>query len=313
MDFVVKGKNDATLIWARPNATYDTVIIGNSAVSGNVVNGAKLNIYSTDTMLLPVGTTAQRPSNTGFTDVTGMFRFSTTVGAIEWYNGTSWQSASTQFTVVVDNQFTGTGSQTAFTLTQSATTAQCIVSINGVIQIPTLAYSVSGTTLTFTEAPTSTDTIDVRILTTTQTVTSLSSATGKAQVLVDDTNGITFDSGTGALPVFQMPIGGGMVSLDANVSIASANTPTTIDSFATTSYRTAKYVVQVTNGTNFQSEEALVVQNGTTASIVSYGVVQTAGNLGVLSASISGSTVSVQFTAANATNTVRMFRQYLPL
>ena len=159
----------------------------------------------------------------------------------------------------------------------------------------------------------STDVIDVRLLTTTSTVTGLSSTTGNAQVIVDDTNGITFESGTGALPVFNMPIGGGLVSLDANVSIATANSPTTIDSFSTSTYRTAKYIVQVTNGTSFQSQEALVVHNGTTPTIVTYGVVQTGGNLGVMSASISGSTVSVQFTAANATNTVRLYRQYLQL
>jgi len=110
-----------------------------------------------------------------------------------------------------------------------------------------------------------------------------------------------------------IPIGGGIVSYDANVSIASANTPTTIDSFASSTYRSAKYVVQITNGTNFQTMEALVVQNGTTASVVAYGTLQTSGNLGVLSATISGSNTLVQFTAANATNTVRTFRQYIPL
>ena len=312
-DTIIKGKNDDTLIWARPNATYDTVIIGNSATSSTVINGAKLSINSTDTMMLPVGTTAQRPSNTGYSDVAGMLRYSTTVGAIEWFNGTGWVSASTQFTVIVDNQFNGDGGTVGFTLTQAGTTAATVVSINGVVQIPTTAYSVSGTTLTFTEAPAIGDVIDVRILTTTSTVTSLSSATGKAQILVDDAAGITFESGNGALPVFSMPIGGGLVSLDANVSVASANTPTTIDSFSTTTYRSAKYIVQITNGTNFQTQEALVVHNGTTPTIVTYGVVQTNGNLGVVSASISGGTVSVQFTAANATNTVRISREYLQL
>ena len=312
-DTIIKGKNDSTLIWARPNATYDAVIIGNSASSSTVVNGAKLNINTTDSMMLPVGTTGQRPSNAGYSDIAGMLRYSSTVGAIEWFNGTSWASASTQFTVIIDNQFNGDGGTTVFTTTLAGTTAATIVSINGVVQIPTLAYSVSGTTLTFTEAPAVGDVIDVRILTTTSTVTSLSSATGKAQVLVDDATGITFESGNGALPVFNMPIGGGLVSLDANVSIASASAPTTIDSFATTTYRTAKYIVQVTNGTNFQSQEALVVHNGTTPTIVTYGVVQTNGNLGVMSASISGSTASVQFTAANASNTVRIWKQYLQL
>jgi hypothetical protein len=314
-DFVVRGRNDATLIWARPNATYDSVIIGNSATASTAVNGAKLVINTNDSIMLPVGSNAQRPTASGLgTDTAGMFRYSSTSSSVEWYNGTSWQSASISFTVIVDQQFTGTNSQTAFTLSQTATTAGVIVSINGVLQIPTLAYSVSGTTLTFTEAPLTTDVIDVRLLTTTSTVTSISSATGKAQVLVDDTTGIYFQSSnTPGTTVFSMPIGGGIVSNDANVSVASANTLTTLDTVPNGTYRSAKYIIQVTNGTNFQAMEALMVQNGTTATITTYGVVQTNGNLGILSATVSSSNTLVQFVAANASNQVRVYRQYLPL
>ena len=314
-DFVVRGRNDATLIWARPNATYDSVIIGNSATASTAVNGAKLVINTNDSIMLPVGSNAQRPTASGLgTDTAGMFRYSSTSSSVEWYNGTSWQSAGTTFTVIVDQQFTGTNSQTAFTLSQTATTAGVIVSINGVLQIPTLAYSVSGTTLTFTEAPLTTDVIDVRLLTTTSTVTSISSTTGKAQVLVDDTTGIYFQSSnTAGTTVLTIPIGGGIVSNDANVSVASANTLTTLDTVPNGTYRSAKYIIQVTNGTNFQTMEALMVQNGTTATITTYGVVQTNGNLGILSATVSSSNTLVQFVAANATNNVRTFRQYMPI
>ena len=245
-----------------------------------------------------------------------MIRYSSTAGAIEWYNGTTWASASTSFTVITETQFTGTGAQTVFTLPSSQTTASCIISINGVVQAggASYSYTVSGTTLTFNEAPANGDLIDVRCLTTTSTVTGLASGSGYTQITVDDANGIGLYAGSASsIKYFQVPVTGGLVSQDANVSIASANTPTTIDSFATTAYRTAKYIVQVTNGTNFQSQEALVVQNGTTSTITTYGVVQTAGNLGVMSTSTTGGTTSVQFTAANATNTVRIWRQYLPL
>ena len=160
----------------------------------------------------------------------------------------------------------------------------------------------------------STDIIDIRSLTTTSTVTSLSSSSGKAQILVDDTNGIYFQSSnTPGTTVFSMPIGGGIVSNDANVSVASANTLTTLDTVPNSTYRSAKYIIQVTNGTNFQAMEALMVQNGTTATITTYGVVQTNGNLGILSATVSSSNTLVQFVAANASNQVRVYRQYLPL
>jgi hypothetical protein len=41
---------------------------------------------ATGAMYLPIGTTAQRPSS----PATGMIRMNTTIGNVEYYNGTSW-------------------------------------------------------------------------------------------------------------------------------------------------------------------------------------------------------------------------------
>ena len=50
--------------------------------------------------------------------------------------------------------FSGDGSETQFTLDHSVGSDEDIlVSVDGVIQEPSVAYSVSGTTLTFTAAP----------------------------------------------------------------------------------------------------------------------------------------------------------------
>jgi hypothetical protein len=60
--------------------------------------------------------------------------------------------------------FTGNGSTTAFTLPIAVvTSAQIIVSVNNVIQNPNYAYTVSGTTLTFTSAPPANSTTPVNI------------------------------------------------------------------------------------------------------------------------------------------------------
>jgi len=61
--------------------------------------------------------------------------------------------------------FSGTGSQTAYTMTVApANTSSIIVAITGVLQDPS-TYSVSGTTLTFSAAPPSgTSNISVRYL-----------------------------------------------------------------------------------------------------------------------------------------------------
>jgi hypothetical protein len=64
--------------------------------------------------------------------------------------------------------FNGTGSQTAFTLTRTVNSVNDIeVVINNVVQQPSTAYTLSGTTITFTSAPSSgTNNIYVRYLAT---------------------------------------------------------------------------------------------------------------------------------------------------
>jgi hypothetical protein len=51
--------------------------------------------------------------------------------------------------------FSGTGAQTAFTLTTQSSTAAATVTISGVTQRPGTDFTISGTTLTFTAAPAS--------------------------------------------------------------------------------------------------------------------------------------------------------------
>ena len=164
------------------NAANSTAAFGSNVTSVN----ALVSFNSTTSVLLPSGTTAQRPSNA--TSSTGMIRFNTTSNSLEIYNNSVWTGVGgTTFTVIADDQFNGDGTTVAFTLTSSQTTNSCIVSINGVVQIPTVAYSVSTTTLTFTEAPAVGDLIDVRELTTTTTVTAIQNNSGNATVTGNST------------------------------------------------------------------------------------------------------------------------------
>ena len=64
-------------------------------------------------------------------------------------------SPVSNFASVTKDTFSGDGSTTAFTLSKSATTNGVAVFVENVRQEPTTAYSVSGTTLTFTAAPVS--------------------------------------------------------------------------------------------------------------------------------------------------------------
>ena len=167
----------------------------NSASFGNAtqVTNAVVAFNSANSIVMPTGNTLQRPG----TGVTGMMRFNTSTNSLEYYDNSKWTSAGTTFTVIVSDQFTGNGAATTFTLSENSTTAGTIVAINGVVQIPTSAYSVTGNVLTFTEAPLSTDVIDARILTTTTTVTALQNATGTA--IVEAVDGQATVSVTGNL------------------------------------------------------------------------------------------------------------------
>jgi len=166
VDFRIEGSGEA-------NALFVEGSTGNVGIkTATPAAGADLHINSTSSMIVPVGTTAQRPG----TAVDGMTRFNSTIDQLEFYNGTEWLVAGAEFTIITADSFTGDGSTVAFTISESTTSAGCIVSINGVVQDPGSSYSVSGTTLTFTEAPQSGDNIDARILTTTATVEGADSA-----------------------------------------------------------------------------------------------------------------------------------------
>jgi len=64
----------------------------------------------------------------------------------------------------VNRTATGDGSTTGFTVTDGVIAAQCLVTINGVVQTVTTDYTVSGTTLTFGTAPEASDAIQIREL-----------------------------------------------------------------------------------------------------------------------------------------------------
>lgn len=65
---------------------------------------------------------------------------------------------------VTSQTFNGDGANTQFTLSTPANTTTTFVFLNGVAQVPTTDYSVSGSTLSFTTAPASIDVVHAHIL-----------------------------------------------------------------------------------------------------------------------------------------------------
>jgi hypothetical protein len=244
VNFAVNGDTVANLLFV--DAGTDTISIGSNVQT----TGAVLAVNTTNSILFPVGNTAQRP-----TGVVGMLRYNTSVDSVEQYSTSGWNTVGTPaFTVVTDNQFNGDGSTVAFTLSQAATTAGSIIAINGVQQIPTTAYAISGTTLTFTEAPATGDVIDVRMFIITTSVTSISNASGNAVVAPSETSAVV--NVTGDLSVSGSILGGNINS----TAITSGTSNMAI----------------VSSGGNIRGNVA-----GTTVMTISPGLVDIQGNLTV--------------------------------
>ena len=90
---------------------------------------------------------------------------------------------------------------------------------------------------------------------------------------------------------------------DQTVTNAPSTSAVLIDRFATSSYSSAKYMVQSKQGTtsNVQVMEALVVHDSTTAYVVTYGIINTGNAMGTLTANITSGNVNLYFTATSGT------------
>ena len=102
-------------------------------------------------VVVPVGPASLRPDSATF----GMIRYNTDIGFVEFYNGTIWQNMGVGGIVSYDViTATGDGSTVAFTLDfEYSDPTQLIVFVGSIYQEPTIAYTVSSFTLTFTSAP----------------------------------------------------------------------------------------------------------------------------------------------------------------
>ena len=103
---------------------------------------------------LAVGTSAERSSD----PLIGEIRYNTDNSELEVYNGTIYKSLAGEGNAAITKTSvaTGDGSTTVFTSFFATTpiSAQAVVVVVGnVLQEPTQAYTVSGTTITFTSPP----------------------------------------------------------------------------------------------------------------------------------------------------------------
>jgi hypothetical protein len=133
--------------------------------------------------------------------------------------------------------------------------------------------------------------------------------------------GITVSGvGTGTVTV-SFNSSASLPSININTSsIGTGDTTTSntsqvvLDNFSSSSYRTAKYLIQIknTDNTAYQSSELLLIHDGTTAYLTQYAIINTGTNLGTFDSTVSaGGTVSLLYTPTFNNNKVRFYRTYI--
>lgn len=263
------------------NAAITTANIGNvtiqditiSSLTGNLIisplvsdSNALIIFDTTSAIQLPFGSNIQRPASV----YAGAVRWNDTSSIIEYYNGTSWVSLTGQInsqTIVPD------GTNTEYTLDYSTTAEGIIVSINGTLQQPGVAYTVAGTQITFTEIPLVTDVVSIRYI-------------AAGTVTAENTQ----------------EINSGNIALTTGAVL--------IDSFEKNVYRSAKYIASTTAATSAEFAEFGVTQFDTTVSVSNVNRAVTGSSLATITANISGSTVRVYATSSAAAQ-MRLQKTYI--
>lgn len=121
---------------------------------------SNFKLGGTDGVLLPSGTTVQRPEDAFLGN--GMIRYNTTTTSLEAYVAGAWATIRVPGTsTIVKDTATGNGSTTAFTMltTAPANEKNVLVFINNVFQEASVAYTIATTTVTFSSPPPNSHTI----------------------------------------------------------------------------------------------------------------------------------------------------------
>ena len=254
---------------------------------------------ATNSIRLPVGTTAQRPSGS-----TGEIRYNSSTDAIEGYTTSGgWAQLGATSSTAENTDDTATGSSTAISTTEKIVNQFTTGSFDSAWylavtrdeindQVSTAKYSLAHNN-------------SAAVVSTSQ-VTRSDATNSFVTVDADVTGGNARLKATGAsvvnsLSFYRIALGDnttagttGNVTNVINTDVDSASE--SIDSWAKGSYRGAKYYISVNNAskTEVTNIEALVVHDGTTAFITAYGVTNTGSNdLVSLTAAVDGNNVVV--------------------
>jgi phage-related tail fiber protein len=96
---------------------------------------------------------------------------------------------------------------------------------------------------------------------------------------------------------------GALSSFTLTTSTTTANQ--VVSSLSAAAYRTVKYLVQATSGSDYQSSELLVIHNGASAFLTEYGTIESGSTLATFDVDLNGGNVRLLVTPVNAATTIK--------
>jgi hypothetical protein len=204
------------------------------------------------------------------------------------------------------------GAATTLAMAITGTGARTINLATGATTASTFTYGGAGTGHTFKIASTTAGTINLTTDVTTGIVNLYTGVTtGTVNIATGGASTINLGDASSNVRVGTLNIGNAVYESTSETASITSAAATAVSSFAAATYRSAKYILQVTctagtDNATYQVSEILVIHNGTTATMTDYGVVKTgANNLVTFTADISGGNVRL-LAQATAGNTIKV-------
>jgi hypothetical protein len=106
---------------------------------------------------------------------------------------------------------------------------------------------------------------------------------------------------------------GGVSNITSNSFTTTSTSQIPIDIFSITNYRSAKYEVQITSGSDYHVIELRALHDSTNVWLAQYGEITTNGSLGSFDASIVSGDFQLLFTPTNSSTIIRFYRTTLTI
>lgn len=144
-------------------------------------------------------------------------------------------------------------------------------------------------------------------ITLTNTTESTTSATGA--LILNGGLGVAKNITTKAAVKYNNSSDAQISETSANSATVSTTSVTAVDTWAVATYRSARYLVQITQGSAYQVSEVLVLHNGTTTTMTEYAVLESNSALGTFTSDVSAGNARLLVTMGSATSaTIKIHR-----